>query len=138
MKEELLKIIQNNNNLNVTFHGIKKLLNSSKRKIDNELRKILFELECEEKIYCDENEIYHNFPHNFSVNEIIQNKEGKYFIRIGQHYHEIKKDNLSSALNNDIVICKKSKGKTTTGKTPTFDNSNESQIRDSQVSLNGN
>ena len=54
MKEELLKIIQNNNNLNVTFHGIKKLLNSSKRKIDNELRKILFELECEEKIYCDE------------------------------------------------------------------------------------
>ena len=85
MKEELLKIIQNNNNLNITFHGIKKLLNSSKRKIDNELRKILFELECEGKIYCDENEIYHNFPHNFSVNEIIQNKEGKYFIRIGQH-----------------------------------------------------
>ena len=112
MKEELLKILQNNNNLNITFHGIKKLLNSSKRKIDNELRKILFELECEGKIYCDENEIYHNFPHNFSVNEIIQNKEGKYFIRIGQHYHEIKKNNLSSALNNDIVICKKSKGKT--------------------------
>ena len=51
VKEELLKIIENEKELNVTYHGIKKLLNSSKKKIDEELKHILFELECEGKIY---------------------------------------------------------------------------------------
>lgn len=49
MKEELLKIIENEKQLNITYHGIKKLLNSSKKKIDEELKHILFELECKEK-----------------------------------------------------------------------------------------
>ena len=34
MKEELLEIIENEKELNITYHGIKKLLNSSKKKID--------------------------------------------------------------------------------------------------------
>ena len=111
MKDEVLKIFENNKNVSITFHNIKKLLNSSKKKIDDELRKVLFELECEGKVYCDDDEIYHNFPNNFRINEIIQNKDSKCFIRIGQNFHEIKNDKLSSAQNGDIVICKKSKSK---------------------------
>ena len=54
MKEELLEIIENEKELNITYHGIKKLLNSSKKKIDEELNHILFELECEGIIYEDD------------------------------------------------------------------------------------
>ena len=41
MKEELLEIIENEKELNITYHGIKKLLNSSKKKIKEENNKIL-------------------------------------------------------------------------------------------------
>lgn len=109
MKEELLKIIENEKELNVTYHGIKKLLNSSKKKIDEELKHILFELECEGKIYEDDDFMYHKFPKNYRVATIVQDNNGKSFVRIGNNFHEIKDNKLNSALNGDKVIVKKVK-----------------------------
>ncbi len=109
MKEKLLKILENEKELNVTYHGIKKLLNSSKKKIDEELRHILFELECEEKIYEDEDFIYHKFPKNYKVATLVQNNNGKSFVKIDDNFHEIKDINLNSALNGDKIIVKKVK-----------------------------
>ena len=109
MKEELLKIIENEKELNVTYHGIKKLLNSSKKKIDEELKHILFELECEGKIYEDDDFVYHKFPKNYRVATIVQDNNGKSFVRIGNNFHEIKDNKLNSALNGDKVIVKKVK-----------------------------
>ncbi len=79
MKEELLKIIENEKELNVTYHGIKKLLNSSKKKIDEELKHILFELECEGKIYEDDDFVYHKFPKNYKVATILNS--GNFFMQ---------------------------------------------------------
>ena len=82
MKEELLKIIENEKELNVTYHGIKKLLNSSKKKIDEELKHILFELECEGKIYEDDDFMYHKFPKNYRVATIVQDNNGKVLLEL--------------------------------------------------------
>ena len=103
------KIIENEKELNVTYHGIKKLLNSSKKKIDEELKHILFELECEGKIYEDDDFMYHKFPKNYRVATIVQDNNGKCFVRIGNNFHEIKDNKLNSALNGDKVIVKKVK-----------------------------
>ena len=109
MKEELLEIIENEKELNITYHGIKKLLNSSKKKIDEELNHILFELECEGIIYEDDDFVYHKFPKNYKVATIVQNNNGKNYVKLNNNFHEIKDNKLHSALNGDKVIVKKSK-----------------------------
>ena len=109
MKDELLKILENEKDLCITYHGIKKLLNCSKKKIDEELKQILFELECEGKIYEDEDFMYHNFPKNYKVAVITKSADGKCFVKINDHFHEIKNEKLNSALNGDKVIVKKSR-----------------------------
>ena len=54
LKDILLEIIKTKNSINWSFHDVKKALNMSKRKINDELLAVLQELETEGVIYQDE------------------------------------------------------------------------------------
>ena len=104
LKDILLEIIKTKNSINWSFHDVKKALNMSKRKINDELLAVLQELETEGVIYQDEKGFYHKFPREFLIATVEESKFGKYTAVCDGKRYPISNDKLCGALSGDLVI----------------------------------
>lgn len=104
MKNTLIEIIKNKAVINWSFHDVKRALNMSKRRINNELLAILKELEMDGIIYQDEKDMYHKFPSEFLIATLEESKQGKYTAVCNNKRYPIANTKLNGALSGDKVI----------------------------------
>lgn len=103
MDNDIINIFELLRNGKISFNEIKK-----KCKLDKEqLQNVLYDLELKGIIYKDENDMYQNFPNDLIIGNIGLSKSGSYGLFVDSHRYSIKKENLDTALNNDIVVAKK-------------------------------
>lgn len=102
MKKELIELFQNNEEL--SYRNIKRLLGVSKRHIDDELKEILRSLELEGILYLDKDGLYKSVPSFFFVKEIYETKKGNRYIVHNDERVPINKHLLNGALTFDKVL----------------------------------
>lgn len=82
MKKQLLDYIYSSNFKEISYNGVKKYLGVSRKHLDNEVKKMLFEFELEGLLYEDKDGLYKKFPSDFFVSEISSTGKGTKYITI--------------------------------------------------------
>ena len=111
MKKQLLDYIYSDNFKEISYNGVKKYLGVSRKHLDNEVKKMLFEFELEGLLYEDKDGLYKKFPSNFFVSEISSTGKGTKYISINDKKILMKENNLKGALPYDKVIISNKDGK---------------------------
>lgn len=111
MKKQLLDYIYSSNFKEISYNGVKKYLGVSRKHLDNEVKKMLFEFELEGLLYEDKDGLYKKFPSNFFVSEISSTGKGTKYITINDKKILMKENNLKGALPYDKVIISNKDGK---------------------------
>ena len=109
--ELLINLFYENIDETYTFSKIRKSL-ATLHLSDEEIKKELDALRLSGTIFFDDkNDVYKAFPYDYYVGRVVENKKGSYSLVIGTSKYSIKKELLSGALNNDMVVAtKKSNG----------------------------
>ena len=111
MKKELIELFTDNET-ELSYKKIKKVLGKNREYLDTELRNLLHELELEGVLYEDKDGLYKSLPSNFFVKEIIETKKGyRYITGSDEEKILLKSNNLNGALNYDKVLVEIDNGK---------------------------
>ncbi len=108
VKDELLKFIGKNDDFSFAFGKVKKAL-AGFHFSDNEILDELNNLRIQGLIFLNDQGQYVPFPDEYLIGQVSLAKKGNYGIIVGKSRYSINKDQQLSALNNDIVVCKKDK-----------------------------
>ncbi len=111
MKKQLLDYIYSDSFKGISYNGVKKYLGVSRKHLDNEIKRMLFEFELEGLLYEDKDGLYKKFPSNFFVSEISSTGKGTKYIIINDKKVLMKDNNLKGALPYDKVIVSNEDGK---------------------------